>query len=272
MRIIMKTKLLILTLCAFALAACNEPGNPVDKNELIKDAMTISEKPYSEANEYLVNKDYAAWNYEVPKEGEWGFLNYCKPKKMAELSNNEFWTTLHNNPCQYYQCQYNAEGYIVRIDALQRTSSAQKSFAIYKSWVQYLEKYMTSETGWLGEIDARFVEKVDTINYIRSKKYCYYDGCKDSDMEQRMEYNKQQGYEVGSREDFERMLNVLSLDDFIDLSIYVILNRYDEQQKIIDLLRADIKYVNNTFLPNPKDNPPSAELSYSVTNKLWYNQ
>ena len=52
----MKTKLLILTLCAMALAACNEPGNPVDKNELIKDAIAINQKHDSEAHDYLLSK------------------------------------------------------------------------------------------------------------------------------------------------------------------------------------------------------------------------
>ena len=241
MKPLMKTKVLIITLCAFALAACdNEPGNPRDKNELVKDVMAINLKHYSEADQYLLGKDYAAYNYNEPVEGEGGWQTFCKPKEIAENSDSYVYAIIQSlDPYQTIEYRYDENGYLTWIKSYFRSSTDKNTLKIYKSWVKYLEEKITPTTTFYGEIIGGVYTKEDTLNYRTLNAY-FFDGFEQEWDKNKKEYVREKGYTIGTLKDFDDMLDDLSLSDILRVDISFNIDIIDEQQNTATALSAKL--------------------------------
>ena len=85
----MKPKLLILALCALALASCNnEPEIVLGEDALPAVAMAIIDKPIAEAEDYLVNIHYARYFTGIKKiDNSTQTRHYFRPEEVLKLLN-----------------------------------------------------------------------------------------------------------------------------------------------------------------------------------------
>ena len=225
----MKTKLLLIAICTLALAACNEPGNPLDKNELVKDAATISEKSYPEVLDYLARKDYAAWSSKEPTEENRGYFNYYKPKEMAQLSPSGFLDAFQNDSYESIEFSPTYEGDIPYVYAIQQSPSDTLAFKSFLSWYKYMDNLMDNTTSWFA-----IIMKYSSTYQI--EKSHYYDGYEYPNVAVYKRQAEEMGISIGTRKDFDKDVKELSLDKIKYVTVQ--LERIKEQSNTLDIISA----------------------------------
>ena len=259
----MKTKLFfIASLCALALVACNSPKDPADKNEIVKDALSIDKKHYSEAVAYLESKDYAAWRYEEPMEGEYGRFIFCKPKEMAQSSN--FMGALETDVYECIQLFYDVDGIVNQVHAIQQFSSNKSGWDTYRSWLTYMDKLITPTTTFYGTIATTSLKKENGEYVPTTESTVYFDGFENSRVEQNKEQTQKAGHNIGNRQDFDRDLETLDLSLWARTTVLEQLLMWDEQD-ITDTYQASFKsYTDKAKAALETDKTPLPRAEFSI--------
>ena len=225
----MKTKIFILSLCTLTLAACNEPGNPLDKNELVKDAAAISEKSYPEVLDYLASKDYAVWSSSEPTEENWGHFNYCKPKEMAQLSPSGLLDAFQNDSYELMEFSSTYEGDIPYVYAVQQSPTDTLAFKTFLSWYKYMDNLMDNTTCWFAII-------MKYSSSYQKEEYHYYDGYEYPNVAVYKKQAEEMGISIGTRKDFDKDVKELTLDRIKYVTVQ--LEKIKEQSDTMDVISA----------------------------------
>ncbi|MBR4547358.1 MAG: hypothetical protein IKO66_04870 [Paludibacteraceae bacterium] len=261
----MRTKLLLITLCALSVAACNKPGDPVDKNEIVKDALAVEKKHYSEASAYLESNGYACWRYSEPMEGEYGRFIYCKPKEMAQTS--DFLGAMESDVYECIQLFYNEEGIIYQVHAAQQFTSNPTAWEAYRSWVVYLDKLITATTTFYGTIATTSLKKEDGEYIPSTETTDYFDGYENIYLEVQKDAAKNVGHNIGTREDFDRELGALDLNQWARTTVSDKLQMWDDQNVGYNNYLATFKAYSDKAKPALETNKtPLPRAEFDITS------
>jgi len=215
----MKTKLLILALCALALASCNnEPEIVLGEDALPAVAMAIIDKPIAEAEDYLVNIHYAR-NFTGIKEidNSTQARDYFRPEEVLKLLNvnngNTLQEQLQNALYErlYFNTHKNKLFYTI---GTQQFDSPKMALANFRAWLKYVDELMTDSATWMGII--RMYHSLD-LNDTATVTF-YYGGVK---AEEYLQIDKEMGWASAPREEFYKALNSLTPKQLFQISVAI---------------------------------------------------
>ena len=208
----MKTKVLLIAICALALSACNnEPQVVLGEDAVPAVAMNVLGKPFVEVDDYLVNLNYADNSYRINENSEvLGPRVYYRPKEIINLLRHieivqnasyervEFW--MDNNDIPY------------QVDCMQQFDSPKMALANYRAWVGFVDQLMTDSDMWGASISMyHSLDLNDTATTI-----FYYEGPK---AEEYIQADEKMGMVCGTREDFDKAFNSLTINQLFDITV-----------------------------------------------------
>lgn len=217
MKPLMKPKLLILALCALALASCNnEPEIVLGEDALPAVAMAIIDKPIAEAEDYLVNIHYAR-HFTGIKEIDNSTLarDYFRPEEVLKLLNVNNGNTLQEQlqNALYERLDFNThENKLNFTIGTQQFDSPKMALANFRAWLKYADELMTDSSTWSATIRMYHSLDLNDTATVTS----YYGGVK---AEEYMQYDKELGWASAPREEFYKVLNSLTSKQLFQIRV-----------------------------------------------------
>ena len=209
----MKPKLPIITLCALALASCNnEPEIVLGEDALPAVAMAIIDKPIAEAEDYLVNINYARLESTVQRQDY--YREYFRPEEILNLLAVDYQETLNTASYERLLFNTNRDNILWRVEGFQQFDSPKMALANFRAWVGLFDQFMTDSATWVAGISMfHSLDINDTATAIS-----YYGGVKS---EEYIQTDKEMGWAYASREDFYKALNSLTPKQYFQVSMMI---------------------------------------------------